>query len=88
MKCEFTLHHLLKMEPTQCSETSAFNTQTPGKYPEDNQSYKSDFSVLGSAHRDARIVMRGSRCDYESNQQDAIIQVNLLFLVSSTCFER
>jgi hypothetical protein len=31
-----TLHHLLKMEPTQCSETSAFNTQTPGKYPEDN----------------------------------------------------
>jgi hypothetical protein len=23
------------MEPTQCSETSAFNTQTPGKYPED-----------------------------------------------------
>jgi hypothetical protein len=24
------------MKPTQCSETSAFNTQTPGKYPEDN----------------------------------------------------
>jgi hypothetical protein len=23
------------MEPTQCSETSAFNIQTPGKYPED-----------------------------------------------------
>jgi hypothetical protein len=36
MKCEF--HHLLKLEPTQCSETSAFNTQTPGKYPEDNLS--------------------------------------------------
>jgi hypothetical protein len=33
-----TLHHLLKMEPTQCSETSAFNTQTPGKYPEENLS--------------------------------------------------
>jgi hypothetical protein len=30
--------HLLKMEPTQCCETSAFNTQTPGKYPEDNLS--------------------------------------------------
>jgi hypothetical protein len=28
----------LKMEPTQCSETSAFNTQTPGKYPEENLS--------------------------------------------------
>jgi hypothetical protein len=27
-----------KMEPTQSSETSAFNTQTPGKYPEDNLS--------------------------------------------------
>jgi hypothetical protein len=26
------------MEPTQCSETSTFNTQTPGKYPEDNSS--------------------------------------------------
>src|SRR5215469_2863366 len=24
------------MEPTECSETSAFNNQTPGKYPEDN----------------------------------------------------
>ena len=35
---ELTLHHLLKMEPTQCSETSAFNTQTPGKYPENNLS--------------------------------------------------
>jgi hypothetical protein len=26
------------MEPTQSSETSAFNTQMPGKYPEDNLS--------------------------------------------------
>jgi hypothetical protein len=25
----------MKMEPTQSSETSAFNIQTPGKYPED-----------------------------------------------------
>jgi hypothetical protein len=35
---EVEVHHLLKMEPTQSSETSAFNTQTPGKYPEDNPS--------------------------------------------------
>jgi len=34
----FTLQHLLKMEPTQCSETLVFNTQAPGKYPEDNLS--------------------------------------------------
>ena len=27
-------------------------------------------------------------CNYESNQQDATVQVNLLFLVSSTCFGR
>jgi hypothetical protein len=27
-----------------------------------------------------------SLVSYESNQQDAAIQVNLLFLVSSTCF--
>jgi len=33
----------LKMEPTQCSETSDFNTQTPGKYPEDNLSRVSVF---------------------------------------------
>jgi hypothetical protein len=29
---------LLKMEPTLCSETSAFNTQMPGKYQEDHLS--------------------------------------------------
>jgi hypothetical protein len=33
------------MEPTQSSETSAFNTQTPGKYPEDNFSYMWQFIV-------------------------------------------
>jgi hypothetical protein len=26
----------VKIEPTECSETSAFNIQTPGKYPEEN----------------------------------------------------
>jgi hypothetical protein len=38
--CRFHLQQVvkLKMEPTQCSETSAFNTQTPGKYPENNSS--------------------------------------------------
>jgi hypothetical protein len=40
----YTLHHLLKMEPTQSSETSAFNTQTPGKYPEDNLSKLQHFN--------------------------------------------
>ena len=32
----FILHHLLKMEPIQCSETSVFNNyKTPGEYPEE-----------------------------------------------------
>jgi hypothetical protein len=29
----------MKMEQTDCSETSAFNIQTPGKYPEENIPY-------------------------------------------------
>jgi len=29
-----------------------------------------------------------NKSNYESNQQDATVQVNLLFLVSSTCFGR
>jgi hypothetical protein len=29
----------VKMEQTVCSETSAFNIQTPGKYPEENIPY-------------------------------------------------
>jgi hypothetical protein len=33
-------------------------------------------------------MARRNAVDYESNQQDATIQVNLLFLVSSTCFGR
>jgi len=26
----------MKMEQTECSETSAYNIQTPGNYPEEN----------------------------------------------------
>ena len=39
-----TLLHLhnLKMELTECSETSAYNIQTPGNYPEE--------SIQGSEH--------------------------------------
>jgi hypothetical protein len=33
-------------------------------------------------------VDRSSWNNYESNQQDATVQVNLLFLVDSTCFGR
>ena len=30
----------MKMEPIESSETSAFRTQTPGKYPKENILYK------------------------------------------------
>jgi hypothetical protein len=30
---------IVKMKPTECYETSAFNIQTPGKYPEENLPY-------------------------------------------------
>jgi hypothetical protein len=39
------------MEPTQCSETSAFNTQTPGKYPEDNLSLQQHGESLKTRKR-------------------------------------
>jgi hypothetical protein len=32
----FFLHLPMKMEPIEGSETSAFKTQTPGKYPKEN----------------------------------------------------
>jgi hypothetical protein len=39
--CRFHLHRWLgvKMGPTECPETSAFNIQTPGKYSEENIPY-------------------------------------------------
>ena len=32
----FHLHRPIKMEETECSETSALKIQTPGNYPEEN----------------------------------------------------
>jgi hypothetical protein len=47
----------MKMEPIQCSETSAYKIQTPGNYPEDNilqldfylnsKGYKSNADIPG-----------------------------------------
>jgi len=42
------------MEPTQCSETSAFNTQTPGKYQEGNLSLLQHGESLKT--RDMKII--------------------------------
>jgi hypothetical protein len=48
---EVCLRHMLKMEPTQCSETPAFNTQTPDKYPEDNSSLQQGESLKSRKDR-------------------------------------
>jgi hypothetical protein len=39
------------MEPTECSETSAFNIQTPGKYPEENRPYLQHGESLKTTRR-------------------------------------
>jgi hypothetical protein len=39
------------MEPTKCSETSVFSTQTPGNYPEDSLSLQSNVPDDGRKHR-------------------------------------
>jgi hypothetical protein len=43
----------MKMEPIKCSETSAFSTQTPGRYPKENalhikhgESFRSNILLL------------------------------------------
>jgi len=38
----------LKMEQIKCSETSAFNNQTPGKYPKDYTQYSKHGESLKS----------------------------------------
>jgi hypothetical protein len=48
------------MGPTQCSETSAFNTQTPEKYPEDNSSIK------------IRLIVQLVGCFTEYENQDGV----------------
>jgi hypothetical protein len=40
----------MKMEPTESSETSAFKTQTPGKYPKENILHKEHGESLKSGH--------------------------------------
>jgi hypothetical protein len=47
------------MEPTQCSETSAFNTQTPGKYPEDNLSLVND-CLYTTIEKVLRLALKGA----------------------------
>jgi len=46
-----------------------------------------DWPLSGSRFK-IKIVINKTGNNYESNQQDATVQVNLLFLVSSTCFGR
>jgi len=38
----------MKMEQTECSETSAYKIQTPGKYPEENIQHREHGESLKS----------------------------------------
>jgi hypothetical protein len=58
----FTLQHLLKMEPTQCSEMSAFNTHTPGKYPEDNLSLQQHGESLKTRYQVSFLKLKQQWC--------------------------
>jgi len=55
VRCEvyFTPHNQpLKMEQIKCSETSAFNNQTSGKYPKDYTQYSKHDESLKSRNPD------------------------------------
>jgi len=43
----------MKMEQTECSETSAYTIQTPGNYPEENIQH----TELGESLKSRRILM-------------------------------
>jgi len=40
----------MKMEQTECSETSAYKIQTPGNYPEENMQHTEDGESLKSMY--------------------------------------
>jgi len=53
------------MERTQCSETSAFNTQTPEKCPEDNLSIRITYFecvFVGSVVQHVKRMLRVVKC--------------------------
>jgi hypothetical protein len=55
----------MKMEQTECSETSAYKIQTPGNYPEENiqhsehdESLKSSNAFVCSLHLFLRMIVK------------------------------
>jgi len=56
------------VEQIKCSETSAFNNQTPGKYPKDytqyskhGESFKSSFLIAQHVSSDTALIIRSSK---------------------------
>jgi hypothetical protein len=64
------------MELTQSSETSAFNTQTPGKYPEDNLSLLQHGESLKT-----RITLQMLHFIYFLQQMEVPIILNMLHIL-------
>ena len=52
----------MKMEPIESSETSAFKTQTPGKYPKENILHKEHGESLKSRKQQDIIRMYMASC--------------------------
>jgi len=48
----------MKMEPIECSEMSAFSTQTPGRYPKEN-AVSNFIAVYHVAERGAPLEVTG-----------------------------
>jgi hypothetical protein len=44
----------VKMEPTECSETTAFNIQKPGLYPEENIPYLQHGEILKTMEKSCK----------------------------------
>jgi len=71
------------MEPIQCSETSVFDTQTPGKYPEDNLSLLQHGESLKSKITYYFLGMDPAACIY-LNHEFMSVKENILLLSSSS----
>jgi len=72
----------MKMEPIKCSETSAFSTQTPGRYPKENALHtKHGESLKSRKHDEAKrslLRTRQKTWNAKSSTRAYLIQLHVL----------
>ena len=78
----FHLHRPMKMEQTECSETSAYKIQTPGNYPEESvqrsehgESLKSRISLIAHALVDFSVFLTVIFIITTNSHQSICIQI-------------